>query len=53
MYGNQWTAKRVIERLVVAFRRLPMTPIYSPAAEIIEPAFFTLPIDGAYLCQNI
>jgi hypothetical protein len=49
MYGDQWTADLVIQRLVVAFRRMPSTPIYSPIKNRLEPAFWQLPVDGADL----
>jgi len=49
MYGTGWTAERVKARLVVAFARLPGSPVYSAATWTLEPADPALPVDGALL----
>lgn len=50
MFQNQWTAERVIARLVQAFAALPATPIYSPKEDALMSATsFSQPIDGGAL----
>lgn len=44
MFGGDWTAQRVIDRLTLVFASLPGTGIYSPRAGVLES--WTGPIDG-------
>lgn len=47
MYGEGWTAGRVLRRLVTAFAAMRGHPIYSPRQNAIVP--LTGPVDGADL----
>jgi hypothetical protein len=45
IYGREWTAQRVLDRLAVAFEKLPDSPIYSSSSEL-KPAHAFKPVDG-------
>jgi hypothetical protein len=49
MFGAEWTGRRVEERLVEAFRKMPNRAIYSPRSGILQPALLDQLIDGAGL----
>ena len=49
VYGREWTGRRVVDRLTLAFERLPGTPIYSPSRYELRPALLYSYVDGADL----
>lgn len=49
IYGNAWSAVRVLERLVAAFRVMRETGVYSPAKNVLQASVFGHPIDGLEL----
>lgn len=53
MYGDHWTPARVLARLMVAWRRLPDTPIYSPVLGVLEPTFWHQEVDGLRLLTAV